>query len=351
MRAIGISTGPTTHLDHLGVLCILFGIPLIVTDEKAYETSRRFYPQLDVHLLSFNDLSLETLAKHADVLLGCGKFWAESLLPALACVYGKQMRFVFCPHGNSDKGRSLRPGEVHPRQDISLIYGDHMYELLRNTGALSSIGHVIRTGNYRYSFYRDNCEFYDGLAEESVFQHVPGDKKILLYAPTWPNKENPSPVFDYSAQLIDQLSPSFTLLVKWHPLLEQFYPGQSYHFLGRYADHPGVHFIHDFPSIYPLLKRSDGYIGDFSSIGYDFLHFDRPLYFIPSSADSNGPLFKCGLSLKQEKPLAAYVQETWEENQERFRNARQTLYRHAFGDPKDILMLKNEVFERAKNPC
>ncbi len=356
-RAIGISTGPATHLDHLGVLCILFDIPLIVTDEGVYETARRFYPQLDVHLHSWNDLSLDSLAQHADILFGCGKYWAESLRPAFECVSPKQMRFVFCPHGNSDKGHSLRPEEAHPQQDIALIYGDHMYELLKNTGALSSINHVIRTGNYRHSYYLDHRAFYDDLAGEMVFQHLPKDKKILLYAPTWPNKENPSPVFDLSEELIKQLSPTFTLLIKWHPLLEEFYPGQTHHFLGRYSGHPGVHFVTDFPAIYPLLMRSDAYIGDFSSIGYDYLLFDRPMYFLPRyflpSSSKAGPLFNCGFTLMQEHftSLAAYLEKTWEENQSRFHAAKKALYSHAFGDPKDSKHLKEEIFETIRKTC
>ena len=35
-KAAAISTGPDTHLDHLGVLAALLHIPLIVPDEKNY---------------------------------------------------------------------------------------------------------------------------------------------------------------------------------------------------------------------------------------------------------------------------------------------------------------------------
>ncbi len=342
MRAIGISTGPSTHLDHLGILCALLDIPLVVTDEKVYETARRFYPELDLHLHDWNDLSLDALANHADVLFGCGKFWAASLLPVFEDLYGKKMRLVFCPHGNSDKGRSLRLEEMHPYQDISLFYGDHMLELLTSTGASASIRHLVRTGNYRYRYYLDRRPFYDALADELVFQHLPKEKKILLYAPTWPNKENPSPVFDLTAHLIEQLSPSYSLLIKWHPLLEEFYPGQTHHLLGRYEGRPGVDFIHEFPAIYPLLQRCDGYIGDFSSIGYDYLLFDRPLYFLPLSVQEPGPLFSCGLTLPQEK-ISSFLDETWEDNQTRLRPARNSLYLRAFGQEKSPSTLKKEI--------
>ena len=39
-------------------------------------------------------------------------------------------------------------------------------------------------------------------------------------------------------------------------------------------------FLEDFPLIYPLLDFIDIYIGDFSSIGYDFLTFDKAMYLL-----------------------------------------------------------------------
>ncbi len=346
MKAIGISTGPSTHLDHLGILCALLNIPLLVPEEDIYKVGLEFYPNLVLHLCSWNDLSLASLAKEADVLLGCGKFWAATLQSAFEDLYKKRMRFVFCPHGNSDKGRSVFGKDQHPHQDIALYYGQQMLNLLTTTGAHLSIGHLLRTGNYRYRYYLDHRLFYDQIAEEKIFRHLPRTTTKILYAPTWPNKENPSPVFDLSSELIEQLGDGFTLLVKWHPLLEQFYPGPTYHFLERYSQHPQVHFIDDFPAIYPLLQRCDGYIGDFSSIGYDFLLFNRPLYFLPSPAENRGALFDCGMTLPDDfTSLNDYLKKTWKENEELFQNSRKTLYDQSFGEEKEIALLREELIQ------
>ena len=44
----------------------------------------------------------------------------------------------------------------------------------------------------------------------------------------------------------------------------------------------------EFPYIYPLLEFCDIYLGDCSSVGYDFLHLNRPMYFLnPHNRDSN----------------------------------------------------------------
>lgn len=45
----------------------------------------------------------------------------------------------------------------------------------------------------------------------------------------------------------------------------------------------GIQFIEDFPPIYPLLAQMDLYIGDMSSIGYDFLSFKRPMILLKDS--------------------------------------------------------------------
>src|SRR5438105_1920604 len=49
-------------------------------------------------------------------------------------------------------------------------------------------------------------------------------------------------------------------------------------------------FITDFPLIYPLLAKTDIYLGDVSSIGYDFLFFQKPMFFFnPFSSKKSSP--------------------------------------------------------------
>lgn len=188
-KSVAILTGPSTHLDHLGILSALLQIPLIVTDPHTLKLARRYYPQIDVHLMDLADLTLDFLAEHFDVIFESSKFWAAELGPALELFYRKKMRFVFCPHGNSDKGHSLTS---HPNQDIYLVYGDHLSDHLLDTGALMCIQHLIRTGNYRHAFYLKHRAFYDAIIQEEIFQSIPSSKPTLLYAPTWQDRENAS---------------------------------------------------------------------------------------------------------------------------------------------------------------
>jgi CDP-glycerol glycerophosphotransferase (TagB/SpsB family) len=60
-----------------------------------------------------------------------------------------------------------------------------------------------------------------------------------------------------------------------------------------------VRLLEHFPPIYPLLDRTDAYIGDMSSIGYDFLAYERPLFFLTKEkadplSNPSAFLMRCG---------------------------------------------------------
>jgi hypothetical protein len=346
-RSVAILTGPSTHLDHLGVLSGLLKIPLIVIDEKTSVLAKRYYPQIDHSLIEMSDLSMEFLASHFDAIFETGKFWALELKPFLKLLFQKSMRFVYCPHGNSDKGHSLKE---HPEQDLSLIYGDHLHDHLDKTGALAQINKVVATGNYRYPFYRQHKTFYDNIADEEVFSRFPKGKKILLYAPTWQDRENPTAFFQATDNLIAELSPFYHLLIKLHPFLVEDHLPQLIYLQHRHAENRSVYFLDEFPPIYPLLNRCDLYLGDYSSIGYDFLAFDRPLYFFnsqaPSSVTPYTSLAPCGIAIPPSAlgKLKAFLDDTLSSNQADFSSKRRQLYSYAFGEEKSEEALRQDIF-------
>ena len=340
-KSVAILTGPATHLDHLGILSALLEIPLIVTEESTFQLAKHYYPQINATLMELSDLSMDYLCSHFDVLFESGKFWALELKPFMKLLHNKNMRFIFCPHGNSDKGHSLTH---HPDQDISLVYGNHLYTHLEKTGALVNTRATIATGNYRYPFYRKFSTFYDELADIEVFSHFTHSKPTILYAPTWHGKENPTSCFKATEKIISQLGNDYNLIIKFHPFLIEDFPGKILNLIHRYEKHPSVHFIEQFPPIYPLLKRCDIYLGDYSSIGYDFLSFDKPLYFYrPRHSPSD--LSACGITIPdtQIDRLLSFFQETLTRAQSDFSAARKELYAHTFGEEKQASELRAAI--------
>lgn len=344
MRAAAIITGPSTHLDHLGVLSALLKIPLILTEERTHELAKEHYPDLNCELKSLSELSMESLACQLDAIFETGKFFATELGPFIELLFRKKMRFVFCPHGNSDKGHSL---QHHVEQDISLVYGDHLHDLLNQTGALKNIRHIVRTGNYRYPYYLLHRKFFDSLAEEKVFSKFQNQKPVILYAPTWNDKENPTSFFSAIDPLIQELSTSYNLLIKLHPFLIDDHPAHLFQIMARYENHPSALFLTDFPPIYPLLSRCALYLGDYSSIGYDFLAFDKPLYFLnPKKNSTPSPLHTCGLKipLRAEKGLNHFISSSLERSIQEFSGQRKKIYQYAFGEQVSPDLLREEIF-------
>lgn len=335
MKTAAILTGPHTHLDHLGVLSSMLKIPLVVTEEEHAHFAKEFYPDLQPELKGMKELTAEYLAQNYDMIFQSGKFFAAELKPLIELLFQKQMRFVFCPHGNSDKGHSLKE---HVEQDISLVYGDHLRDLQHQNGAAKKVRHFVKTGNYRYTYYLQRQTFFDALAEEKVFSRFPQKKPVILYAPTWSDKENPTSFFTAIDRIIEELSGSYNLLIKLHPFLIDDQPAHVYSVMGRYENDPSVLFLTNFPPIYPLLERCALYLGDYSSIGYDFLVYDRPLYFLnPNKAFS---LQSCGLELP-EVGIKAFIDSTLERD---FSEQRKKIYYYAFGEEIPPETLRKNIF-------
>lgn len=339
LRSAAISTGPDTHLDHLSVICDLMEIPLLATDPKIALISQEYYPQIETHYISLGEITLDYLATHFDVIYECGKFWTLELLPLLELLYKKRMRIVFCPHGNSDKEYFLNSPV---KQDIALVYGKQMKDLVKKTDARA----LVETGNLRLSFYQKHKEHFDLLAEKKVFSHFEGEKPLILYAPTWDTKESPSSFFNSVSALIEDLGADYHLLIKLHPLLEENQPALFYYLLAKYEERKNLLFLKEFPPIYPLLQRSSIYIGDYSSIGYDFLFYDKPLYFLNPAKKDKTLLQHCGIVIEKSENIKKMIESTLEMNQLQFSERRKKTYEYAFGIKIDAEKVKEKIKKR-----
>lgn len=116
--------------------------------------------------------------------------------------------------------------------------------------------------------------------------------KTILYAPTWDDLENNCSFWSAFPHLAKRIPQNCHLLVKLHPNTVRKFEVELEVLFSRYKAHKNITFLDQSPPIYPLLSASSSYIGDMSSIGYDFLYFDRPMYFL--NANSNLPLHRCG---------------------------------------------------------
>jgi hypothetical protein len=270
-------------------------------------------------------------------------FFAQKMLQ-------KRIHAIWCPHGNSDKGASIFYMEALKKEEAALLYGKQMIDFLQRKGVYDQLkGHVI-TGNLRYQFYLDHRAFYDPIATREILHKLPKATKTLLYTPTWQDYEASSSFFDAAHPLIETLPSTHNLIVKLHPnlILQEEFKVQE--IMETYAHKKNLLFLIDFTPIYPLLNLVDVYIGDMSSIGYDFLTFNKPLFFLNQHARqesnfSSPYLFRCGIEIPKENygTIHQIISNYFHYELRDFSKIRQEVYTYAFGHPRPLETLKKEI--------
>lgn len=332
MKGIGILAGHRQALiDHLVPLCHLMEIPLLVTEPLIQQLIEVFYPQQEVILAQPKDYALDPYVEGYDLLVyvdfyrqGHGSFRFHEY----TCK--KRARSIMSLHGNPDKYWEHFWLERLLDEDVVLIYGPQLLELLKKKGIDKK---SVQCGNYRFEYYKEHAAFFDSK--------VPfiKQKETVLYAPTWAdsnlNTENSSQysnVLSVYESVFEKLSENYQLIVKLHPLMYQTMGEEIYKMKDAY---PHVFFLENYPLIYPLLKQIDIYIGDYSSIGYDFLAFDRPLYFLETEGST--ALHRFGQKISR-ADLSNLKPKNFD---------RKKLYSHVFGETVDLSHLKQEI----KNAC
>ena len=322
---IGVHTGGAHYLDHLGVLCEGLEIPLYITELSTFEAAKEFYPRLQAHYIDIQDLSLSFLAERADVIFESGHTFATELLPLLELVHQKKMRVVYCPHGNSDKKSPKL------KKDLALVYGDHMQHHLSQTGEDRLSQKLIVTGNYRAVHDNERKEWIDQKLQKLIDGRLSKDRKTVFYAPTWDNQR----WFEKAERVIQEVGSEFNLLLRLHPFIEELYPVE-YEKIKRDA----IVDLASFPSIYPILRKADCYLGDFSSIGYDFLSLNKPMFFLDHF---EGEIFECGTVLNKNLPYGIQMK-AFEEPQE-LSLKRNKLAQRVFGRERAFKEIRDEIKE------
>jgi hypothetical protein len=338
------------HLDHLAPLSCFLKIPLIVTEEHIANLARQYYPGLEVVHTDYLTVA-QYLVSHFEIIFySMPRDLFDEVFFFAQKMSQKRIHTIWCPHGNSDKGQAIYYMEALKKEEAALVYGKQMIEFLKRKHVFDQLkGHVI-TGNYRYRFYRDHQFFYDQLLERKILRQFPQAEKTLLYAPTWQDYEYSTSFFDATIPLIEQLPQQHNLIIKLHPnlhLQEEFKIDEMIH---KYQDHPRVLFAPDFFPIYPLLQCADFYIGDMSSIGYDFLVFNRPMFFLNQNARSSENdlgtyLFRCGIEIKPEQyaDIHGIIDRYVHFELRDFSEIRKEVYSLAFAAEKPLNQLKEEI--------
>lgn len=314
---LGILLPPDKHhLDHIAPLCSLYKIPLYLKTESQKKFVLENYPGTQI----FEDedpLQKETwLTTVPQDLLK--EFFADSLT---------HKNTLWCPHGNSDKNYIKKNFSALQKENLLLVYGALMQEELQAQKITQPMAHI---GNFRKEYFLKNKNFYQKQLPQTAAYNV-------LWAPTWQDTLGPSSFPSFVSPLLSPLPPKWHLLIKLHPNLYQQYPLEILKLEKTISRRDNITLVKATQSIYPLLSIVDCLICDRSSIGYDFLSFNRPIFFTPS--DQKGPLHECGATLQASQNIFQQLDEqiAYSDN---FSSQRKALNHKCF-NKNDMVALKD----------
>lgn len=336
-------------IDHLAPLCALLEIPILSSHLKTKLLYQNYYPETEIVLKKW---SISYLVNNYKNILY--SFVPDPSFKTLINLEQKRdpenplwqnnTRFIYHLHGCSDKGyhSTWIDPKGHIRDvDLLLIYGKRMEDLLEHKNLLDKPKSFLPVGNYRYLYYLKHKRFFDQKAHDDIFSKFKQDKPTLFYAPTWEDHEGSCSFFDITPDLCRDLSSDFNILIKLHPNMtlkrEGYDPSSVLKKLYEYAKIPGVLVVPFYPLIYPLIEQSSLYLGDFSSVGYDVLAFEKPMFFLnhldrPLN-DPSAYLHQCGVTLNKSsfKNLKHVILSSLEKGFASYKSIQQKTYQYAFG--------------------
>lgn len=331
------------HLDHIAPLCTFLDIPLIADPYFLKEPLEKYYPQVKPIYIDQHVELLDYLANHTNLIFVTSASYKIELAPMFELIYGKKIYFWYCPHGNSDKSV-----ESFKYQDFAFTYGEEMEKRLKEEDITNHLLATIRTGNYRLSFYKEYESFYDQLVEEEVFSRFAKKQQTILYAPTWEDFEDSSSFETFGLSLINSLPHHYNLIVKFHPWTYRKHEKTLFVLEEKYRHQSNIIFLKNYPLIFPLLKQVDIYLGDYSSIGYDFLHYNRPMFFFSSSSDKKqkayaSHLHQCGMIISKKEEIFPFIEKNLLNDM--YKEKRQKIFQQTFGEIVSPETIKQGVLQ------
>ncbi|NGX32581.1 MAG: hypothetical protein K1060chlam4_00630 [Candidatus Anoxychlamydiales bacterium] len=282
------------YIDHLAPLCHYLKIPLLTNIEEIFDITKKYYPKVDVKLIENKDINFYTVKNFDNIFACTPKNMFDTEFRLQQDILNKEINIFWCPHGNSDKGKTILFFEGLKNEKNVLVYGKKMIDILKEKKVFNTIENILVVGNYRLDYFQKFKKHFKKIIKNELATKLSNKNLNLLYAPTWEDKEKSSSFFKYIDILLTKLPSHYNLIVKiHHNLITQ--NETKIEIMKLKHSKKNIMFLEDFPLIYPLLDFIDIYIGDFSSIGYDFLSFDKAMYLLkPQNKKLFSDLFDIG---------------------------------------------------------
>ena len=222
-----------------------------------YALATRYYPDLKVQLYSPLEAPFLVTEQYDFVITTLPRPLFDDIFLIAELTCGKRLKTGWLPHGYSDKGNL----EALQHEETLFVYSLGAYPITPTQTA-------VVVGNFRAAYFQRHRAFYTALLNSLKIK-----ESFTFYAPTW------------GRPLDETLLHLPALIIKPHPNEAETPLALQYReqYKEAWLDH--------FPPIYPLLERTTRLITDASSIGYDYLYFNRPMFFL---TEATTPIHACG---------------------------------------------------------
>jgi len=339
------------HIEHLAPWCEALGIPLLLPEVPDLVPAAVAYPGVRVDRVAgwampeaIGRLGAAVRQRAPRVLLYSDLFGRS----ALRALFGGQRdapRVVYVPHGFSEKRQDWARATAF--QDVAVLYGQHAFDQLVALGVAGYLHHFILSGNLRRAYHERHAAWFRARLEPLGLTGPPADR-TLVYAPTWQDAIGSSSFFRAFAAFVTALPAGWRLVVKLHPHLEHF--ASTLDELATLTRGRDVHLVRASPLTYPFLDLADAYVGDMSSLAYDYLASGRPMFFTNATAGTPtdaapSRLFACGTVVAPERfeDLYRIVDAAWASDAGRFGEARVALDRYTHAPQRSGADLADEM--------
>lgn len=356
IQACGLLETPYNFfVDHLAPLCSLLNIPMISSKVHTKLLYQKYYPDLNIQIKNWNIRELINNYTHVFYSFDPKPSFKE-LIKQAKIETKNQTQFIHHFHGCSDKGyrsRWVDPTGHIKDVDLLIIYGKRMEDLLRDKKLYNLPRSILSLGNYRYSYYLKYKAFFDKKVSDDIFCNIDQNRPTILYAPTWQDHENSSSFLMGAKTILNRLKKRFNVIVKLHPnqtlKTTNYDPQETLKLIESFASDENLFFLPFYPLIYPIVNQVDAYLGDFSSVGYDVLAFNKPMFFLNhlnKPIKSKGSyLYKTGTAINFDEfeKIDQIIDQALQSDQSNLTLLQNEVYQYAFGEVKDFDALKRPL--------
>lgn len=169
---------------------------------------------------------------------------------------------------------------VYDRFDLIVVGSRKMENIFRESFGIYEDERFLRTGIPRTDFFFDDIKKRQAMQQFHKDFPFIGDKKVLLYAPTYREEQLGRSGITLPLNLADlhnQLGEDYVLLLRLHPALNQQFKNPFPDFVIN---------VSEYDSIETLLVGTDILISDYSSIPFEFALLNKPMIFYVPDFDN-----------------------------------------------------------------